>query len=113
MGNLSDYRPRFSFDISPAQQRRASELFVSHGQRKALMSVVLDDLLDLIEKHGQVIVGLILDGQLRPREVMPSLRRAEIRAKLSNSLEDRLDAEIKRLEENENGYDRGPDTEIP
>lgn len=77
------------------------------------MSVVLDDVLDLIEKHGQIIVGLILDGQLRPREVLSSLKRAEIRASLSNSIEDRIDAEIKRLEEIEDGYNRGPDTEIP
>lgn len=77
----TEYRPRFTFEISDEQQERAGRLFVTHGQRKSVMSIVLDDLLDLLEEHGQIIAGLILDKAVRPREVIPVLAKAERRAK--------------------------------
>lgn len=76
-----DYRPRFSFDITEEQQHRANKLIATHGMRKALFQPILDDVLDLLEKHGQIIAGIIMDGKMKPREVMPLLSKAERRAK--------------------------------
>lgn len=76
-----DYRPRFSFDITEEQQSRANKLIVTHGMRKALFQAILDDVLDLIEEHGQIIAGVIMDRRAKPREVVPLLNKAERKAK--------------------------------
>ncbi len=76
-----DYKPRFSFEVTEEQKIRSDKLLNTYGIRKAVMATILDDLLNLIEKHGQVIVGVLLDGAVKPREIMPSLAKAERRAK--------------------------------
>lgn len=75
-----DYKPRFSFEISEDQQRRSNKLLATHGIRRAVFSVILDDLLNLIETHGQIIVGVILDKGTKPREIVPSMAQAERKA---------------------------------
>lgn len=72
-----DYRPKFSFEITEEQKVRANRLLSTYGLRKSVFSVILDDVLDLIEKHGQVVIGVILDGAAKPREIMPTLVKAE------------------------------------
>ena len=76
----TESRPRFAFDITDEQQYRASKLLNTHGMRKALFQPILDDLLDLLEKHGNVIAGLIMDGRVKPREIVPILKNAETKA---------------------------------
>ena len=73
----TESRPRFAFDITDEQQYRASKLLSTHGMRKALFQPILDDLLDLLEKHGNVIAGLIMDGRCKPKDIMPILKNAE------------------------------------
>lgn len=77
------YRSRFSFDITEEQQKRANTLIATHGFRKALFQPILDDVLDLIEKHGQIISGIIISGKVKPREVMPLLNQANRKAERS------------------------------
>ena len=75
---MSDlYKPRFSFEITEEQQRRANKLLTTYGLRKSVFSVVLDDVLDLVEKHGQVVLGIILDGATKSREIVPILNKAD------------------------------------
>jgi hypothetical protein len=78
---LDDYKPRFSFEISEEQKTRVDRLLSTYGLRKSVFSVILDDLLDLIEEHGQIVVGVLLDRAAKPREIMPSLAEAERKAK--------------------------------
>ena len=75
-----EYRPRFSFDITEEQQLRANKLIATHGMRKALFQPILDDVLDLIQEHGQIVAGIIMDGRVRPRDVVPLLKKAERKA---------------------------------
>ncbi len=75
-----EYKPRFSFEITEEQKTRSDRLIDVYGIRKSLFSVILDDVLDLIEKHGHVVTGIILDGQAKPREIIPSLAKAERKA---------------------------------
>lgn len=77
----TETKPRFSFEISESQQSRANKLLATYGLRKAVFGVVLDDILDLIEKHGQIIIGVLLDGQAKPREILPTLNKAERKGK--------------------------------
>jgi len=72
-----DYHPRFSFEITGEQQLRANKLLTTHGIRKAIFQVILDDLLDLIEDHGQVIVGVLLAQAAKTHEILPTMHEAK------------------------------------
>ena len=76
-----DYKPKFSFEISEELKTRANNLLSTYGLRKSVMTPILEDLLDLIEQYGQVVVGVILDGKLKPRDVIPIMKKAERKGK--------------------------------
>ena len=75
-----EYKPRFSFEISEEQKKRADTLISVYGIRKSIFSIILDDVLDLIENHGNMVIGVILDGAAKPREILPSLVKAKKRS---------------------------------
>ena len=72
-----EYKPRFSFEITEEQKARADRLITTYGLRKALFGVILDEVLDMIEDYGGVAVGIIMSGKCKPRDVIPSLHKAE------------------------------------
>jgi hypothetical protein len=72
-----EYKPRLSFEITEEQQIRANKLLNTYGLRRTVFGVILDDLLDLIEQHGQIVVGILLERSTKPREILPSLAEAE------------------------------------
>jgi hypothetical protein len=76
----TDYKPRFGFEISFEQKQRADRLLVNYGLRRALFTIILDDVLDLIEDHGGIAIGIIMSGQVKPRDVLPSMKKAELAA---------------------------------
>lgn len=69
-----DYKPRFSFEITEEQRQRTNELMSIYGIRKSLMGIILDDLLDLIEEHGSIVIGIILDHAAKPRDILSSIK---------------------------------------
>jgi len=73
----TDYKPRFSFEISEEQKQRADRLLDTYGLRKAIFGQILDDVLDLIEDYGGIAIGVIMSGKVKPRDVIPSMKRAE------------------------------------
>lgn len=73
----TDYKPRFSFEISEEQKRRADTLLETYGLRKAIFGKILDDVLDLIDDFGGVAIGVIMSGQTKPRDILPSMKQAE------------------------------------
>lgn len=73
----TEYKPRFSFEISEEQKRRADNLLETYGLRKAIFGKILDDVLDLIDDFGGVAIGVIMSGQVKPRDVLPSMKQAE------------------------------------
>ena len=72
-----EYKPRFSFEISEEQRDRADTLLSQYGLRKAIFSPVLDDVLDLIEEYGGIVVGVMMSGKVKPRDIIPSMKKAE------------------------------------
>ena len=70
------YCPRFVFEISAEQQARSNRLLGQFGIRKAIFQAVLDDVLDMVEKHGDKFVGAVVSGMVKPREVIQTLARA-------------------------------------
>jgi len=79
----TDYKPRFSFEISDEQKLRADKLLSTYGLRKNIFGIILDDFLDLLEEHGMIVVGAILAMAAKPRDIMPSLVNAEEKGKQS------------------------------
>jgi hypothetical protein len=73
--------PKFSFEISEEQQRRALRVFSEYGMRKHIMSPILDEIMDMIEENGYLVLGILLDKNIKLREVIPSLAKAERMAK--------------------------------
>lgn len=73
MNNL-DYRPRFSFEITEEQKKRADILIGQYGMRKAIFGFILDDVLDLIEESGPFAIGIMMAGHLKPREILPTMK---------------------------------------
>lgn len=72
-----DYKPRFSFEITEKQKIRADRLLDQYGLRKAIFGQILDDVLDLVEDYGGVAIGVIMSGKLKPRDVIPSMKKAQ------------------------------------
>jgi len=72
-----EYRPKFSFEISEELKQRANRTLAVYGLRKSIFTPILEDVLDLIEKHGQMFVGAILDQAIKPHEVIPTIAKAE------------------------------------
>lgn len=72
-----EYKPRFSFEISFEQKQRADRVLVNYGLRRALFTRILDDVLDLIEDHGGMAIGIIMSDQVKPRDVLPSMKEVE------------------------------------
>lgn len=75
-----EYKPRFSFEITEAQKKRADSLIAVYGIRRSIFGIILDDVLDMIENHGNMAIGIILDGAAKPREVLPSLTKIKKRS---------------------------------
>ena len=75
------YRPKLSFDITEEQQERANKYLNTHGIRKAIFHVILDDLLDLIEKQGPMVIGVILSKAMKTDDLLPSMREAREKSK--------------------------------
>lgn len=75
-----EYKPRFSFEISEEQKLRADTLISVYGIRKSIFSIILDDVLDMIETNGNMAIGIILDGAAKPREIIPSLAKVKKRS---------------------------------
>jgi hypothetical protein len=71
-----DYKPRFVFEITDEQQQRCNKVLGQFGMRKAIFQLLLDDVLDMIETHGDKFVGAILSGMVKPHEVLKSMNKA-------------------------------------
>lgn len=73
----TEYKPRFSFEISEEQKQRADKLLVNYGLRKAIFNPILNDVLDMIEEFGGIAIGVMMSGKLKPRDVIHSMKQAD------------------------------------
>jgi hypothetical protein len=71
-----DYKPRFVFEISYEQKIRSERLLGVFGIRRAIFQPILDDVLDMIERHGDKFVGAMVSGMVKPNEVLSSMAKA-------------------------------------
>lgn len=75
--SVEDYKPRFLFEITEEQKIRADRVLSQYGLRKAIFGPILDDVLDLIENYGGIVIGVMMSGSMKPKEIIPTLHRAE------------------------------------
>lgn len=66
-------RNRIYFDLNEEQGRRLRDL-VPWGLRSQLISIIIEDLLSLIEKHGAAVIALVIEKKVKPREIFANLK---------------------------------------
>lgn len=83
-----DYKPRFSFEITEEQKQRIDTLLSAHGVRRAVFSPILDNVLDLIEKHGEKFIVAVQLDLAKPSDLVQPIKEA---VKTLEELEDLKD----------------------
>ncbi len=73
----SEYKPRFSCEISDLQKLRVNRLLSEFGVKKAFFGPILDDVLDLVEKHGNKFIVAITGNMIKPMEIIPAIKNAK------------------------------------
>ena len=58
------YRPRLSVEITEEQHKQLQRL-IPWGVEKQLFSVIIDDVIRLIEKHGQIFIAAALEKAIK------------------------------------------------
>ncbi len=76
----SDTKSRFIFEITEEQRERALRIFSEYGSRKAIMSRVLDEVMDMLEEHGYIFAAVLIDKDTtskEARQLLPSMKEVE------------------------------------
>lgn len=71
----NDYKPRFSFEITEEQMLRANKILSQYGLRKAIFGKILDEVLDLIESHGGMAIGIMMTEKVKIKDILPTMRK--------------------------------------
>jgi len=74
MTDATEYKPRFSFEISEDQMLRANKFLAQYGLRKAIFGKLLDETLDLIETHGGIAIGIMMTERIKIKDILPSMK---------------------------------------
>jgi len=62
--NQGKYRPRLSTEITEHQDRELRRL-IPWGIKRELFSIIVDDVIRLAKKHGQVFIAAILQKGIK------------------------------------------------
>jgi hypothetical protein len=73
------YTPRLSIDISQSQHDKLVNL-VPWGVKNVLFRAIVDDVIELIDEHGPIVIAAILEKRLRIKNLqtfkdLPKKRR--------------------------------------
>jgi len=73
---MKDYRPRLSVDLTEEQYNRLSAL-IPWGLKQKLFSTIVDDLITVIEKHGNSAVAAIIGRAVKSGEYLLTERKED------------------------------------
>lgn len=73
---MTDYRPRISIDTSEELAERLRES-IPHGLKKRIFNRMASNLVALVDKYGQDVLSIFLDGSLSLEEVMSLLSKRD------------------------------------
>lgn len=63
-------RPRLSIELTPEQSEKLKKLF-PHGTKKIVFGLVVDDLIDIFEKHGAgKVIGAFIHRQITLKDLI-------------------------------------------
>ena len=62
-----NYRPRLSIVLTE-EQHKALQKLIPWGVQKQLFSIIVDDVIRLMEKHGQVFIAAALNKAIKLEE---------------------------------------------
>jgi len=63
------YRPRLSIELTEQQANELRNL-VPWGLKNALFQIIVDDVIELIKKHGQIFVAALLDRKIKLNKIV-------------------------------------------
>ena len=66
------YRPRLSIEITEEQSAQLYRL-VPWGVKKELFNIIVEDVIEILEKHGEVALAAILTRKLRVQD-LPTMK---------------------------------------
>ena len=61
----TEYTPRLSVAITERQRDELNKILSQHGLQRAVFSVIIDDLIDAVNKHGQKVVAGLVSRSLK------------------------------------------------
>jgi len=70
----TEYTPRLSVEISEETHIRMQNR-IPWGLKSKVMVILLEDLLDLIEKHGDIVLAAIINRTISSQQVITGLDR--------------------------------------
>ena len=68
-----NYRPRLSIEITEEQNRKLKQL-IPWGVKNQLFQLIVDDVIEMIEEHGEIIVAAMLARKLKASS-FPSFKK--------------------------------------
>lgn len=68
------YTPRLSVEISEETYRRMRDR-IPWGLTSKVMKILLEDLLDLIDEHGDIILAALINRSLSARHVIAGIEK--------------------------------------
>lgn len=71
----SGYIPKLTVELDE-EQYWALKNRLEYGELRPLISAIVDDLVKMIDEHGNLVVALIAGKKIRPREIIPSMAKA-------------------------------------
>ena len=63
------YRPRLSIELTEQQANELRNL-IPWGLKNAVFQVIVDDVIELMKKHGQVFVAALLERKIRLNKIV-------------------------------------------
>ncbi len=73
----NDYTPRLSVEITEELYKRMTNS-IPWGLKSRVMSILLEDVLDLIDTHGEIVLAAIINRSIGAKHVVRELREKEI-----------------------------------
>jgi len=70
------WRPRLTVELTEEQYNRLQAL-IPWGIQRPFFSLIVDDVIEVLEKKGEVALALVLDRYIKPREVVRLLHDIE------------------------------------
>jgi len=68
----TEYAPRLSVEVSAETYQRLTNR-IPWGLKGKIMVILLEDLLDLVEKHGDIVLAALINRSLSARQVVKGL----------------------------------------